>query len=365
MSGKQEILNPDTSTVSGYMPQLDSLRTIAVFLVLLGHWLPHEPEYQILPYGMIGVTLFFVLSGFLITQILFKSRDLSESTGNSKFYYLKQFYARRTLRIFPIYYITIIILFIFNVQEIRQCFLWFLFYASNFYFYIIGSWQGSLSHLWTLAVEEQFYIFWPFIIFFVPRKYMFKTIIAIIIVGPVTRSILLMINMGTPRVDFSNLLTPTCMDSFGLGATLAFFRCYKDNAIKFKTEGTNAFIIVYAAVITLLFIFKPNLLNISFLRFNTALLSFFLISKASIGFTGIMKIILENKVLVYLGRISYGLYLFHPYITVMYKNLKFPVIDNLLLRFTVQTIALVIIASISWYLIEKPINNLKKYFKYE
>ncbi|MBK8553825.1 MAG: acyltransferase [Ignavibacteria bacterium] len=153
-----------------YMPQLDSLRTFAVFSVLIGHWFAEFEKFSNFPFGMFGVTLFFVLSGFLITQILISGRIDTEEIFKKKIHSIKQFYIRRTLRIFPIYYITIFICLLFNVQDIRDKFFWFLFYASNIYFYNINDWAGSLSHLWTLAVEEQFYLLWPFIILLFRRS---------------------------------------------------------------------------------------------------------------------------------------------------------------------------------------------------
>ena len=190
---------PDKDT--DYFPQLDALRAIAVFFVLLEHWVPGTYWFKIFPYGMAGVTLFFVLSGFLITRILLRSRIKSESLNQSKLHSLKQFYIRRTLRIFPIYYITIFILLIFNINNIRQIFFWFLTYTSNIYFYLIQNWAGSLSHLWTLAVEEQFYIIWPFIILFIPKRFLFRTIILIISTGPVFRTVLFLFSNGSPAAS--------------------------------------------------------------------------------------------------------------------------------------------------------------------
>lgn len=356
------ILNPKTvSKLPGYMPQLDTLRTFAVGLVLISHWMPKNHRIQIIPYGMFGVTLFFVLSGFLITQILLNSRDIAEEKNENRFHSIKQFYIRRTLRIFPIYYITIFILYIFDISGMREKFLWFLFYASNIYFFEIQNWSGTLSHFWTLAVEEQFYLIWPFIILFVPRKYLFKAIILMVLVGPAFRVFMFLLNDAT--YEFAELLTPAKMDSFGLGAVLAYFTLYKKDNSEFQNKGLKIFLIVYLIIMIFFSFINPSLNTVIFINLNLSLIFLFLIAKTAKGFTGFWKIIFENKVLMYLGKISYGLYLFHKFIPDIYDKLGLPV-QNLYLKLFIEGILLITISSVSWFLIEKPINSLKNKFAY-
>lgn len=347
------------------MPQLDTLRALAVFCVLISHWFPEHHKLRIFPFGYAGVTLFFVLSGFLISEILIKSREIAEEKNQSKFHSVKQFYIRRTLRIFPIYYITLFILYILNVNNIRDIFFWFLFYASNIYFFSIHSYAGYLSHFWTLAVEEQFYIIWPFVILFIPKKYLFKSIIGIILVGPLFRALMFFINLGNPGFyTFSEVLTPSCMDSFGLGAVLAYYRIYKNNIPESYIRIVKLLFLIYIFILTILIFFLPSLIRVFFLNFNLSLIFLLLIYKTSIGFTGFLKIIFENKILLYLGKISYGMYLFHKFTPPIYSYFELPPIQNLYLRMIVLTLLLIFISSLSWYLIEKPINNLKKKFVY-
>ncbi|MDQ3019865.1 MAG: acyltransferase [Bacteroidota bacterium] len=349
----------------GFMPQLDSLRAFAVFFVLIEHWLYKFEWLKILPFGMIGVTLFFVLSGFLITQILISSRVNVEATGGKKIHSIKQFYIRRTLRIFPIYYITLFILYIFNVQNIREKFLWFLFYASNIYFYKINNWAGSLSHLWTLAVEEQFYIIWPFIILFIPKKYLLKSIIGIIIFGPVFRTYLFILSGSSEWVSsFIHILTPACMDCFGLGALLAYYKVLENDRNILRSKPAFIFLIINIASVIILTFFEENAISIFLFRFHISLICMFIIHKAITGFSGVTGKILENPVIMFLGRISYGLYLYHNFIPMIYSSLGLPALHNIYVNFMLQMSILVIISMLSWYLIEKPINSLKKYFSY-
>lgn len=153
---------------NNYFPQLDSLRAIAVLLVIISHWFTHE---QILnrytSNGILGVTLFFVLSGFLITGILLRSKKQVEN-GASRREAFKVFYIRRALRIFPVYYLLLIVLLIFNLSDIRDNFWWHFFYGSNFYFWLKGHLVGP-CHIYGhyplksnfIFAGRQFYFFHP------------------------------------------------------------------------------------------------------------------------------------------------------------------------------------------------------------
>ncbi len=365
MPDKNTLENLNAGDVRNYMPQLDSLRTFAVFFVLLEHWLHQASWTKVFPLGMTGVTLFFVLSGFLITQILLRSRTTAENKSVNKFHSLRQFYIRRTLRIFPVYYLTIFVLYFFNVESIRDKFLWFLFYASNIYFYEINNWAGSLSHLWTLAVEEQFYIIWPFIILFIPKKHLLKSIVAITILGPVFRTVLYMLSDRTEWTSmFIHILTPSCMDCFGLGALIAYWSISDEKSPLRKPAIVYAFLIANIVVILVLYLFSENAISVFLFRFCISAICMLIIFKASKGFKGIAGSILENPVLIFLGKISYGLYLYHNFIPLVYSSLGLPPIQNMYTNFVAQFVMLVMLCTLSWYLIENPINKLKRKFSY-
>jgi peptidoglycan/LPS O-acetylase OafA/YrhL len=154
-------------------PRLDGIRGIAILLVLLCHltqfgglgtsapFLDRAWRELTLPLGF-GVDLFFVLSGFLITGILLDTR---ESAG-----YFRVFYARRILRIFPLYYATLLVLFLVLPTPPREP-IWYWTYLTNHHFAEVG-WPKIpyLGHFWSLAVEEQFYLLWPAVVFFLPRR---------------------------------------------------------------------------------------------------------------------------------------------------------------------------------------------------
>ncbi len=144
-----------------YRPQLDGLRAIAVMAVVFQHFAPSGWS-KVIPWGGLGVTLFFVLSGYLITGILLKGR---EEPGM-----LRHFYIRRALRIFPVYYATLLIAALLAIPPVRETFWWHAFYLSNVLFALKNSYFGAVSPFWSLAVEQHFYLIWPWVVLFVPRK---------------------------------------------------------------------------------------------------------------------------------------------------------------------------------------------------
>ena len=144
---------------------LDVLRAIAVLTVVdahaagaMGQYAGTNPLHQIIPDG---VELFFVLSGFLITRILINSKLQDETLQRGPGHSLKTFFIRRNLRIWPVYYLTIFGLAVVNFQAVRMAFWWLVTYTQNIWIVVNQTWLGAIDHLWSLAVEEQYYIFFP------------------------------------------------------------------------------------------------------------------------------------------------------------------------------------------------------------
>ena len=177
--------------LSGHLPALDGIRGLAILLVTAYRFnigpdydrFPGNLLFRVLHHGDVGVDLFFVLSGFLITGILY---DAKGKEG-----YFRNFYARRGLRIFPLYYgflfATLVLApallgtrgSLFPEAEANQPWLWL--YGANFLVGIRGQWcLGSFDHFWSLSIEEQFYLFWPLVIYFCSRRRaMFVSLLAV------------------------------------------------------------------------------------------------------------------------------------------------------------------------------------------
>ncbi len=371
-----------------HLRQLDGIRFLAVAMVLFDHWMAGRVE---LPLGPLGVTIFFVLSGFLITRILLSSTDkLTNRPGGGLGQYLKTFYIRRTLRIFPVYYLTLFSLYVVNEPPVRRTFGWLALYATNIYMAYNRTWMGTVDHLWSLAVEEQVYLLFPVLLFFMPRRWVPLTA-ALMIVGAVAMRYVFYHAGLSWFIGYVSM--PTNLDSFGLGAIMAFWWLYQRNRFEVVFRQTGWIWVSIALFVGVIVLTKRlpavpdrygwlghhNIMSDVWSQLAASLIGFFLIGRAVIGFGGPMKWFLEHPVSQYMGRISYGLYLFHNFIFNVYHTQPthftlrawqrisdvLPVLNSSyafqFLFFLALTVGL---ATLSWYLIEKPINALKDRFSY-
>jgi peptidoglycan/LPS O-acetylase OafA/YrhL len=345
-----------------FYPQLDSLRAIAVLVVIISHWFSKEHFLnRYTANGILGVTLFFVLSGFLITGILLKSKHKIEE-GSSLRNAFKVFYIRRALRIFPIYYLLLFVLLIFNLASFRDSFWWHFFYGTNFYFWIKGTFEGSLSHLWSLAVEEQFYLVWPAIILLIPHRFLTYVLLTGVLTGVLFRLLIV-----TDVSDMGRLLMPGSLDSFCIGGLLIYGR--SDNKWWYKFYLSKHHWFVIAALILIVTVHLPAFSMLSAAQSSASYLFFIsvvfgiLVNQVSYNIeTPFFKQILNNRVLLYIGKISYGIYLYHNLFPQIY-DLPIPSFLNsfsIYIEKLLRFIMLLIFASVSWYFFEKPILKLKK-----
>jgi len=359
-----------------HMPQLDSLRTFAVFAVMLHHFWP-EATFN-LPLGFVGVQLFFVLSGFLITGILWPAREAMQSGRWSARTVFKHFYIRRFLRIFPLFYGTLAVLFVLGIAEVHDGFAWHISYLSNIYFAKLGWFPNHISHLWSLAVEEQFYLVWPFVIVLTPRRFLLPVLIAIASIGPAYRWI-----GGLLEVDWMWTFTPAFanVDSLALGGLLAYAWATEDWAGQAGRAGKAGRSLRALLVWVGGWIGTPLVIGLSALSvlhislgmayavFGYTIWSIFfvwLIDGAGRGFRGATGRFLELKPLLYLGQISYGLYVFHLLMIGLagwtFGQIGQPYPDHPAVMFVVLVTATIAVAACSWHLYEKPLNDLKRHF---
>ena len=365
-------VQPAPSARLPYMVQLDALRALAVFAVIYFHYLPNYQGF--FHWGDWGVRLFFVLSGFLITGILLKCRDLKESVNKTsnrvtkrQVHPLKQFYIRRSLRIFPLFYLVVLATALLNVKPARDLLIWNLTYTSNFYFALKGSWGGPISHFWSLAVEEQFYLLWPFLILYLPRKHLAKFILGAVCLSPIYQISGFYAGLNGKFLSITML---ACLIYLAMGGLLANFRFespekYKNLASLSAYNWAGLFL--FGAMIATSLI--PNyLLKLTASSVATALFFTWLIHKASVGFRGPAGKLLEWKPLLFIGSISYGIYVYHNLIPVIvpriFSVLHLPYPQNVFAHALVSLVLTLIVATLSYLLFERPINNLKRYFEY-
>jgi len=347
------------------MPQLDALRAFAVLSVLFVHFVGHPPRWlAIVPWAACGVELFFVLSGFLITGILLDSRNEVEA-GASRFWMLRQFYARRFLRIFPLYYLVILVGWIIQLPGYTETLGWNLAYLTNFYIVRNASWIAAASHLWTLSVEEQFYFIWPWIVLFLPSRRLLPAFVGVAIFAIAYR--VTAIGWFGPWIG---LLPFGSFDCFAAGALLAM-------AQRREKAGNRRMRRILCAVglgfgVPLLvwglgwhYPTRSIIDSVGLVHVGMLLLFMPLIYGAAHGFGGIPGILLTRKPLLYLGKISYGIYVYHlPVRWLMYDSTWLNQLPSVIPRAAILLIATVIVSALSWHFFECPINRLKRLFPY-
>ena len=353
-----------------HMPQLDSLRALAFLGVAASHWFSNKNLISL--FGGTGVQLFFVLSGFLITGILLEYRRLQEGSGwLTAGSALRTFYARRFLRILPLYYGVIAVTAILNVQPIRTYWPWHAAYVPNFLYAIDKPSSGDpFTHFWSLGVEEQFYFVWPFLIFFAPLRSLRWWIAALIISAPLFR---IGMEAAFPQLHRVNYLPLSCGDSLGVGACLAFawrnglFFTWTPSALAraLGVLGLAGGLITGCLMLTANDGFWLLSLGHTFLIFVYG----WLVYRAAVGFRGVIGVVLMRPELRFLGKISYGLYVFHHFFThvsfrVFLENFGLPsrIAENVFTQSLVRLLITILVAFASWYLYENPLNNLKRHF---
>lgn len=347
------------------MPQLDGLRACAVLGVMVYHFLPAlELNFA----AIMGVKLFFVLSGFLITGILLRSRETSEKKGQSAAITIRQFYIRRILRIFPLYYFVIAVSLLLNLEPVREVLPWLLTYTLNIHMASQGWYVDNFAHFWSLAIEEQFYLFWPWLILFTPKKFLFPVTVVVILAAPLYRGYEMFIGM---RGLASFIFTLSCLDSLGMGALVAI--CMQSAVWQGRTRKfLNFFALPAGLALTLFFILFQKTADSrwSAIFFDLGLALFFswLVMRASEGFKGMTGRMLESKPLTVLGKISYGIYVYHPFAPLfwvfVFNRMGLAYDSSGVINFVLSFAGTLALAALSWFLMEKPLNDLKRFFPY-
>jgi peptidoglycan/LPS O-acetylase OafA/YrhL len=343
--------------------ELDSIRGLAAMIIVFYHlWL------QSLGFLGSAVDLFFVLSGYLITTIIL-TNTLSDR-------FLISFYIRRGLRIWPIYYLTmlaIVLIYPFlpscGTLDDLPYYLTFTQEIPKYKKTLVPTFPSAFRHTWSLAIEEQFYLIWPPLLWWIGRRRLKIASLSIVALALVARSL-----------DLSAFILVTHCDGLALGGLLAGMLAAQDRPAEDERRlGFRLGVLGLGSMtLSLATLMLPRVLNTSWpglapdvlvytvkpLFFN---LMFFGLIGTIVLHAGDPRLrFLRDRRLVYLGSISYGLYLYHHFIFefVRYYEDYFGLNNRMILDF-VKLVASIAIASLSWKYIERPILGQKNRFGYQ
>ncbi|ODP36542.1 hypothetical protein BFL28_05570 [Sphingomonas turrisvirgatae] len=331
-------------------PQLDGLRAFAVFGVFYTHFVQDGTMW-----GHAGVRLFFVLSGFLITGILLRGRDArDEGAGHP----IRNFYIRRALRLWPAYYLLIGVALAANWLDMRDYAWWHLLYLSNILVAIKNSWEVPwiTAHLWTLSVEEQFYLVWPLVMLLLPRRALDLACAVAILIAVIGRVVI-------PWQLLAYTTVPTnSLDALAGGGLLALLHHRRGIPGWFPAIGLAAGAGIIVALVT------GSLLGTHVAEVLTVPLFAALIALAIRKYRGPLRWVLANPIIGYLGRVSYGAYLFHLFVMGFMFTVLAPRFGLFQSRgwplFMAGAAITYALATLSWFLVERPLNRLKDRFAY-
>jgi peptidoglycan/LPS O-acetylase OafA/YrhL len=305
-----------------YFPKIDSLRFFAALMVLVSHWLFFLPPIRTLNPGEMGVDLFFTISGFLITlQLLDLKRKMKEK-NLSEGIILREFFIRRILRIFPLYYLIVIVSTLANKGEIREATAYNLTFTTNFYILKVEHWPAIFSHFWSLAVEEHFYLFWPFLVLFINNKWQPLTILFIVAGTFIAKYYA--VSHGEAYF-FLHVHSVSCLDLLMYGCFLAWLYRFKYYKLKEVFEFSGFLLLSITLIIAIIvyrYYFMQTLDDYILLRSLTAIAFSFLVGALVFSNVSERPGLLNNKWLVLGGKLSYGIYLIHNFVPGLLLGIK-------------------------------------------
>jgi peptidoglycan/LPS O-acetylase OafA/YrhL len=365
-----------------YIKSLDGVRAIAIVLVMSLHT-------GIMHFGWLGVQLFFVLSGYLITGILWKEKDRSAPV----FQKVKKFWVRRALRIFPLYFGYLFVLgityLLFHFPESYRTYMPYLMsYTYNFTRTISG-WKldPAFAHLWSLAIEEQFYLLFPLILLLSPRRFIPIFMVLVIAITPLSRYLLAQYysHQGFRGEALATIVywnTLSHLDAFFMGGLIPVLSL--DKLIKkphfvllgavalalmagiwnFATQSQHNFYLTdfgysFGHTENYVYVWQYSVLDLLF-----AGLLLVLVSDHCRNVFPRLKKVLENKWFVNVGRVSYGMYIYHWLIWFyLFENWIKP--QNVFMKvslFIPYVALLYLVASVSYKYYEAPFIRLKDHY---
>ncbi len=365
-------MSQDNSTTMRHITSLDGVRALAIALVMAVHY------HALLGGGWIGVWLFFVLSGFLITRILVDAKTNADTFGS----YLKTFLVRRALRIFPLFMLFMLIgEVLWQLTSLPQTWPiarpWLFTYTLNFgHMLDLVPISDVYSHFWSLAVEEQFYLLWPVVIWFLNKNTLRAAILLMLVGAPIARWLLIETHILELRQLY--FFTPTLLDSFAAGAAVALFDLQWIKQIRWWVLGTATFTLAAGIAANLSEGWRFALWSFGYPYHMPSALQYvwgYTLLNLTSGLLILACMrdqikIFNNRYLVRVGKISYGLYIIHRpvfrLVVAAHPWLASHLTPSLvrLVGVTAFIVVSLLLAKLSYHYFELRFLNLKGNFKY-
>ena len=378
---------PSTGVSRTHYAQLDGLRACAILPVVAYHFgLQHKDTndpgllLDLSHFGWMGVDLFFVLSGFLITSILVETKEGPR--------YFKNFLMRRFLRIWPLYYAALFTLFFAipwmvsttppEIERMQEHQWWFWLYGANWLFASLGDFSNVPGgYFWSLAVEEQFYLIWPFVVYHLSERGILRLALTLLGLSLLGRAIGLYLFELTPSTLYA--MTFTHLDGLVVGAALAICLRHEHLVQWLAPKVPYVFALSLAALIGIRLsggswvFWTPEM---AFTGYTLIALMCGAVLFAVIRYGSNhqwVRLLLENKPMMETGRYSYALYLIHVPVGVALASLfhHFDLFDatygyaiGYALFFAVALSLSWLLSWLSYHVFEKHILKLKRHFSY-
>jgi peptidoglycan/LPS O-acetylase OafA/YrhL len=294
--------------MKGRAMQLDGLRAIAMMAICWDHWRPAGWS-RIFPFEVF-LFLFLVLTGYLITGSLLRERERhGDDTKPWRLEALKNYHLRRGLRIMAPYYIALFLGLLVGAPDLYEAFGWYFFHLSNLHMASMDYWPQGTNHFWSLALQQQFYLIWPFVIWFTPRKWLVVVMVLVTTVSPLAR---MCQDFFSQWWASPQLLTWMSLDYFGVGGLLAVA---VNGGISLRSRRLMCLSglswVAYALIFTA---HQQGLPTWGLRGLQQSFLALGLCGVIAIGISGVsghFKWVLENRAIQRVGQLSFGVYLFH------------------------------------------------------
>jgi len=312
------------------------------------------------------VSVFFIISGYLISGILLRAREQVVAGRQSPGAALRRFFVRRVLRIMPVYYASIAAMLVVGLEGLRESVGWLLTYTTNFGMVCAGVEFKHASHFWSLAVEEQFYLVWPLLLLWLPVCRL-RLVIGIVLAGSL--GFCLIAGAAGASLDaLMRLPIGGASLALGFGALLAYGKVHPNElpGRAFRVAwGVGALLFVVSQILWWQRAHLPALSEFAGrMLFPWAVTPFFAwLFLRSLRRGHWLNGLLSLRPLRYVGRISYGIYVYHflldPYFHAIWARLGLRVSLDPVAEGFLKTATSIVIAALSWHCFEKPILSLK------